>query len=110
MSVKAGRVFAPLAFFALAAVGIYYIAKHKESNDTLSQKCTDLGCKINDLQSDIDILYEELETHRAALRTTPHFIDHGTEEIAKSTSNSLEIIIESDAAEDSYDLVGSSVN
>jgi prefoldin subunit 5 len=56
-----------LAFMALAGAGIYCFVKTKESYDILFQKCTDLRTKITDLETDIDLLYGQIESHRSAV-------------------------------------------
>ena len=106
MSLKAGRVFSALAFVALGAAGVYCFAKRQGSGETLSKKCTDLHSKINDLQADIDLLYEELEAHRSALESIPQADHHIADEISGSTPSSLEIVVKSDSSKNIADLAG----
>ena len=106
MSLKAGRVFSALTIFALGAAGVYCFAKRQGSGEMLSKKCTDLHSKINDLQADIDLLYEELEAHRFALESMPQSDHHIADENSGSTPNSLGIVVKNDSSENIADLAG----
>lgn len=69
MTTKKTGMLSTLAFFTMASIGVFYFFKAKKSYDTLSQKCTDLKSKINDLETDIDLLYEQIESHRSTIET-----------------------------------------
>lgn len=70
MVTKKTGMFSIFSFLTMAGIAIYIFLKAKESYYILSKKCTELKSKINDLETDIDLLYEQIESHRSVIEAT----------------------------------------